>query len=92
MKKIHKITDKKGGFMEVCVLDRNTDKNCCAEDLIWFHFKRPLGNKTYMEDGFTITPYEAELISGMLFLGVQEILKRYKLYHFKVPKTSVGKR
>lgn len=85
MKRIHKIKARDGGYIEVQLLKRNTHSEGCPEDLIWLHYKRPkLSGKGFIEDGFSMTPYEAELIMNMLWLAIQEILKKYKLYNFKV--------
>ena len=77
MKRIWREKDKEGGFIEIQLLEGNIKE---SEDIIWLHCKR----KGEKEVGITITPFEAELIIGGLFLVVNEVIRKYKLEKFKL--------
>lgn len=87
MKKIYKITDKTGSFIEIQLLDRN---NKVPEDLIWLHGQKWKRKKMVNEWGITMKPDEARIIIHGLFLAIDQIIEDYKLEKFKI-KTLTNK-
>ncbi len=85
MKKIYKITDKNGSFIEVQLLNRNNE---IPEDLIWLHCKKKKDKKWIDEWGVCIKPDEARIIIHGLFLAIDQIIEDYKLEKFKVPQSG----
>ena len=80
MKRIYRIKDELGGYIEVQLLNRNNE---VAEDLIWLHVKN---GKTKEENGISMKPEEARVIIHGLFLAIDEIIEQYKLERFEIKK------
>jgi len=97
MKRIWRVKDDGGGFIEVQILERN---NVVPEDLIWLHFKTGKGHKKFsyeidssgklskhkkrIEDGWVMTPSEARIVIQGLFLAIDYIIEKYHLEKFRI--------
>ena len=75
MKRVFKVKDDYGGYIEVQVLEHN---NQVAEDLIWLHLKKSDGE----EYGLSTTTGEAVLMAEGLLRGVNEL----RTYNFPTKK------
>ena len=73
MKKVFKVKDDYGGYIEVQVLNHN---NKVPEDLIWLHIKKS-DKDTEEEMGFCMTTGEAILVAEGLLAAVNK-LRTYK--------------
>lgn len=80
MKRVHRKTDKFGGFIEVQVLKRNNE---VPEDIIWLHVGS-VKDKILTENGISMKPWEAHDIICGLHKALDYIIDTYKLNKFKV--------
>ena len=84
MKRIYRINDKVGGFIEVQILKRNNE---VPEDLIWLHVgsvSKKGKEKILEENGISMKPMEAHKIICGLHIALDYIIDEYKLEKFKV--------